>query len=145
LTTAYILLDAVCGDEIDILVVTQDSWSLEPQFSLSRQADDTESGFAISDDNVLGTGNSVVIGYEQTADRNSIRYSFSNPHFLNKPIAVKLSFAETSDGDNSVVQIARPFYSLNTPWATGISLEDTTEVSIIRQGGDVINEYQHQR
>lgn len=145
LTTAYILLDAVCGDEIDILVVTQDSWSLEPQFSLSRNANDTESGFAISDDNVLGTGNSVVIGYEQSADRNSIRYSFSNPHFLNKPISVKVSFAETSDGDNSILQVSRPFYSLDTPWATGISLEDTTEVSVIRQGGEVISEYQHQR
>jgi hypothetical protein len=144
LTTAYILLDAVCGDEIDILVVTQDSWSLEPQFSLSRQADDTESGFAISDDNVLGSGNSVVIGYEQSADRNSIRYSFSNPHFLNKPLSVKVSFAETSDGDNSVLHVSRPFYSLNTPWSAGIKVEDNSEVSTIRQGGEVINEYRHQ-
>src|SRR5690606_40938600 len=98
------------------------SWSLEPQVSFSQKADNSESGFAISDDNILGSGNSVVIGYEQTADRNSIRYSFSNPHFLNKPVAVKLSFAETSDGDNRSIYVARPFYSLNTPWSTGIQL-----------------------
>lgn len=145
LTTAYIWLDAVCGNEIDVLVVTQDSWSMEPQVSFSRQANDSESGFALSEDNVLGTGNSVVIGYEQTADRNAIRYSFSNPHFLNKPLAVKLSFAETSDGDNSVIDVSRPFYSLNTPWATGILLHDVSEVSIIRSGGDIVNEYGHQR
>lgn len=145
LSTAYIVPDAVCGDEIDILVVTQDSWSLEPQVSFSQKADNSESGFAISDDNILGSGNSVVIGYEQTADRNSIRYSFSNPHFLNKPVAVKLSFAETSDGDNSSIYVARPFYSLNTPWATGIQLDDISEVSVIRSGGDIINEYRHQQ
>lgn len=145
LTTAYIVPDAVCDDEIDILVVTQDSWSLEPQVSFSRKADNSESGFALSDDNILGSGNSVVIGYEQTADRNSIRYSFANPHFLNKPVSVKLSFAETSDGDNSSIYIARPFYSLNTPWATGIQLDDISEVSIIRAGGDVVNEYRHQQ
>jgi len=144
LTTAYILPEADCGDSIDILVVTQDSWSLEPEVSFSQNADDSESGFAISDDNVLGSGNSVSIGYEKDADRSSIRYSFSNPHFLNKPLSVKLSFAETSDGDNSSVNISRPFYSLNTPWSAGVQLEDNSEISIIRAGGDVINEYRHQ-
>jgi hypothetical protein len=145
LSTAYIVPDVVCDEEIDILVVTQDSWSLEPQVSFSQKADDSESGFALSDDNILGSGNSVVIGYEQTADRNSIRYSFSNPHFLNKPVSVKLSFAETSDGDNSSIYVAKPFYSLATPWATGIQLDDISEVSVIRSGGDVINEYRHQQ
>lgn len=145
LTAAHIVVDAVCGDEIDVLVVTQDAWSLEPQVSFSRQADDSESSFVLSDDNVLGTGNSVAIGYEQTADRNAIQYSFANPHFLNKPIAVKLSFAETSDGDNSSLYVARPFYSINTPWATGIKMDDISEVSIIRSGGKVVNEYRHQR
>lgn len=144
LTTAYILLDADCGDSIDILVVTQDTWSLEPQVSFSQKADDSESGFAISDDNILGTGNSVVVGYEQLADRNSVSYSFSNPHFLNKPVSVKLSFAETSDGDNSTIYVARPFYSLETPWSAGIQLDDNSEISIIRSGGDEINEYRHQ-
>lgn len=145
LTTAYVLLDAVCDDQVDILVVTQDSWSMEPQVSFSRQADDSESGFALSEDNLLGTGNSVLIGYEQTADRNAIRYSFSNPYFLNKPLAVRLSFSETSDGDNSLIDIAKPFYSLNTPWATGVLLQEISEVSIIRSGGEIVNKYGHQR
>lgn len=144
LTTAFILLDAVCGDEIDLLVVTKDSWSLEPQISFSKQADDNKSGFALSDDNILGTGNSIVIGYEKTADRNSVRYSVANPYFLNKPLAVKLSFAETSDGDNSSLYVARPFYSLTTPWGAGIKLEDVSLVNIIRAGGKEINEYRHQ-
>lgn len=145
LTTAYIYVDAICGDEIDILVVTQDSWSMEPQFSFSREADDNKSGFALSDDNVLGTGNSVVIGYEQTADRNAIRYSFANPHFLNKPVAIRLSYAETSDGNNSSIYLARPFYSLNSPWTAGILLEDNSEVSVIRSGGNIVNRYRYQR
>src|SRR5690606_20777962 len=81
----------------------------------------------------------------QTADRNAIRYSFSNPYFLNKPLAVRLSFSETSDGDNSLIDIAKPFYSLNTPWATGILLQEISEVSVIRSGGEVVNKYGHQR
>lgn len=144
LTTAFILLDAVCGDEIDLLVVTQDSWSLEPQVSFNKKADDSESGFALSDDNILGTGNSVVIGYEKTADRNSVHYSLANPHFLNKPIAVKLSFAETSDGDNSSIYVAHPFYSLKTPWAASAQFDDISQIDIIRSGGERVNEYRHQ-
>lgn len=144
LTSAYIQLAAVCADSVDVLVVTQDAWSLEPEVSFRRKAGESESGFGISDDNILGTGNSATIKYEQNADRNSIGYSFSNPYFLNKPYSIRLSYADTSDGRNTLLNFSRPFYSLTTPWSSGILLQDITEVNPIRAGGEIINEFQHQ-
>jgi len=143
LTNAYIIPAAVCDEGVDMLVVTQDAWSLEPRVSFSRKADDSESGFGLNDDNILGSGNSVTIMYEEMADRNSISYSFSNPHFLNKAVAVKLSYAETSDGNNTLLSVAHPFYSLNTPWAAGFLAQDIAEVKPIRSRGEKINEFRH--
>jgi hypothetical protein len=143
LTNAFIVPAAVCDDGVDLLVVTQDAWSLEPRVSFSRKADDSESGFGLNDDNILGSGNSVTIMYEEMADRNSISYSFSNPHFMNKPIAVRVSYAETSDGNNTLLNVAHPFYSLNTPWAASFLAQDIYEIKPIRSRGEKINEFRH--
>lgn len=144
LTNAYIQPAVICEDVIDILVVTQDAWSLEPEVSFKRKAGESESGFGITDDNIFGTGNAATIEYEQLADRNSLSYSFSNPHFLNKPYSIRVMYGDTSDGRNTLFEFSRPFYSLNTPWSAGVLAQDITEVTPIRSGGSIINEFRHQ-
>lgn len=143
-SNAYVLPESVCGDQVNLLVVTQDTWALEPQFSFSRQSGDNRTGFGISDGNILGSGNALTIAYSENEQRNGVSYDFSNPHFLNRQIDLRLYYEDTNDGRNSVVDIARPFYSLDTPWATGMRLEDVSLTETIRSRGEVINEFRHQ-
>lgn len=144
LSNAYVLPEFVCGDQVNLLVVTQDSWALEPQVSFSRQSESNQTGFAIADGNILGSGNSLTIGYTENEQRTAVGYSFSNPHFLNKEIALRLSYEDTNDGRNSIVDVSRPFYALDTPWATGIRLEDVSLELPIRSRGEEVNEFRHQ-
>lgn len=144
LTNAYIIPLTVCAEQVDIMVVTQDSWSLEPQLSLSRESEGTKSGFAISDGNIFGTGNSLTIGYEENAQRNLISYDFSNPHIFNSQIATKIYYADTSDGRDTILDISRPFHSLQTPWAAGFYTQDVTLEAAIRHMDEQINEFRHQ-
>ena len=144
LSNAYIVPLTVCDNAIDILVVTQDSWSLEPQFSLSKESEGTKSGFAIADGNILGTGNSFTVGYEENSQRNLIHYEFSNPHIFNSQIAAKIKYADTSDGKNTIVDVSHPFYSLETPWSAGIYTEDYTQDDSIRFQDEEINSFVHQ-
>jgi len=144
LANAYIVPLTVCDEVVDLLVVTQDSWSLEPQFSLSKHSEGTKSGFALTDSNILGSGNAFLVGYEQNSQRNLIRYEFSNPHLFNSQIDTKLYYADTSDGQNTIVDISHPFYSLITPWSTGIYSEDYTQDDVIRNQDTQINSYEHQ-
>ena len=144
LTNAYIVPLRVCAEQLDILVVTQDAWALEPQFSLSKESEGTKSGFAIADGNIFGTGNSLTIGYEENTQRNLINYEFSNPHIFNSQIAVKLYYADTSDGRDTIVNISHPFYSLATPWAAGFFTQDVTLELPIRYKDEQINEFRHQ-
>ncbi|MES2672875.1 MAG: BamA/TamA family outer membrane protein [Pseudomonadota bacterium] len=143
-TNAYILPESVCGNEVDLLVVTQDAWVLEPEFSFSQKSGDTESGYGISDGNIFGTGNALSIGYSKNEQRSGIGYEFYNPYFLNKQIAVRAEYEDTSDGRNSLINVSRPFYSLETPWAAGMRLEDIALVDIIRSRDEVVNEFRHQ-
>lgn len=144
LTNAYIVPLTVCAEQLDIMVVTQDSWALEPQFSVSKESEGTKSGFAIADGNIFGTGNSLTIGYEQNTERNMILYEFSNPHIFNSQIATKLYYADTSDGRDTLVDISHPFYSLETPWAAGFYAQDETLEEPIRHMDNEINSFRHQ-
>jgi hypothetical protein len=144
LTNAYILPKNICADQIDLSVVTQDSWALEPQVSISRKSQDTQTGFAIADGNIMGSGSSFVVGYSENQARNLISYDISNPHVFNSAISARVYYADTSDGRNTIVRVERPFHSLNTPWASGFYTEDLTLVDLIRHGDMQINEYNHQ-
>ncbi|MDR7090788.1 MULTISPECIES: hypothetical protein [Cellvibrio] len=144
LTNAYIVPVIVCADQVDIMVVTQDAWALEPQLSLSKESEGTKSGFAIADGNIFGTGNSLTIGYEENTQRNLISYDFSNPHIFNSQIATRIYYADTSDGRDTIFDVSHPFYSLETPWAAGFYTQDVTLEEPIRHMDEQINEFRHQ-
>jgi hypothetical protein len=143
LTNAYVLPEKVCGDVVDVVVITQDAWAIEPQVSFSRKSSDNQTGFAISDANVFGSGNSFKVGYSENEIRSAVSYELSNPYFLNKQIAVRVMHEDTTDGRNNLVSIARPFYSLDSPWASGLQVSDLSQVEEIRSRGLVINSFLH--
>jgi len=144
LTNAFILPEKVCGNNVDIIVITQDAWALEPQVSYSHKSSNNATGFALNDGNVFGTGNAFKVGYEKNSLRNTISYEFSNPYFLNRQLAVRALFQDTSDGRNTFLSVARPFYSLDTPWATGLQFSDLSQVEEIRSHGEKVNAFRHQ-
>ncbi|HEY7884913.1 MAG TPA: hypothetical protein VIC08_08220 [Cellvibrionaceae bacterium] len=144
LTGAFIVPEVICDEQVGLAVVTRDSWSLDVEVSFSHGGGDTSSGFGISDDNLLGTGIGLSIGYEQDAERNGIRYTFATDHLLNTRLATHLSYADTSDGKNIIANLEQPFYSRLAPWAAGISYSDVTEAKIIRASDEVINEFRHE-
>jgi outer membrane protein assembly factor BamA len=144
LTNAFIVPERVCGDYVDVMVVTQDSWALEPQVSFSHKSSNSQTGFALSDGNVFGTGNSFEVGYEENALRNTISYAFSNPYFLNKPVAVRALYQDSSDGRSTLLSVAHPFYSLDSPWAAGAQISDLSQIEEIRSRGEKVNAFRHQ-
>ncbi|MDX6847996.1 hypothetical protein SCD92_01410 [Gilvimarinus sp. SDUM040013] len=144
LTGAFIVPEQICQGAVDLVVVTRDSWSFEVEGSFSHSGGDSSSGVGISDDNILGSGTSFSIGYEQEADRTGIRYSLSTDHILSSRWSTRLAYADNSDGENVIVELERPFFSRHTPWAGGLTYNDVTEAEIIRSKGDEINGYRHE-
>lgn len=134
-----------CGDAgVVVLVVVRDVWTFEPRISFGREGGETKHGFGFGEGNLLGTGNSVFIGYDKNADRSSIDYSFYSPHLFDTRLSMAVGFADTSDGQQGIFELNHPFYSLQAPWAAGLKNEDLSFVDTIRYQGDVINAYRHQ-
>lgn len=144
LTNAFVLPEKVCGDNVDVVVITQDAWALEPQVSFSHKSSDNQTGFALSDGNVFGTGNSFEIGYKESELRNTTSYEFSNPYFLNRQLAVRALYQDSSDGRSTLLSVARPFYALDSHWATGVQLSDLAQIEEIRSRGEKVNAFLHQ-
>jgi hypothetical protein len=143
LASAYIVPEQVCGEFIDLRVVTRDAWSTEPDSSLSHSGGETKSGFGLSEDNLLGWGTSVSVGYEQMADRSAVNYTLSSPHVFNSRFAAQLAYADKTDGTDKIIEIAKPFYALSTRWAYGVSSQTISQTQAIRFDGAKRAEFGH--
>ncbi len=135
LASAYILPEALCQDGVDLVVMTRDVWSTEPDTSLSRNGGENKSGFGISEGNLLGQGNELAIGYETVGERSAINYDFTSPHIFNSHYYAHLAYADKTDGKDKIVELAKPFFSLQTPSAYGLTSKTITEAEILRYGG----------
>ncbi|WP_157484840.1 BamA/TamA family outer membrane protein [Gilvimarinus polysaccharolyticus] len=143
--TAFIVPHVICNGQVDLVVVTRDSWSLEVEASFSHSGGDSSSGFGFSDGNIFGSGNSFSIGYEQENESKGMNYTFRSDHFLNSRVATRISYADKSDGEDTVVEAKLPFYSRSTVWAGGAAYRDTGENEIIRAKGEEISRFRHEK
>lgn len=143
LANAYITVSQVCANSVELTVYTQDAWTTEPQLSFGHTGGETSSGFGLAEGNFLGSGNSLSVGYRKDADRSGVSYYFSSPHFLNSRLAARLGYSDNSDGEDSVVDIAYPFYSLKTPVSYGVRSEKLTQLEPIRFKGEEVDEFRH--
>lgn len=142
--TAFIVPHVICDDQVDLVVVTRDSWSLEIEASFSHSGGDSSSGFGFSDGNIFGSGNSFSVEYEQENESRGMSYTFRTDHLFNSRIATRLSYADKSDGEDIVVELGLPFYSRSSLWGGGIAYRDEGEDEIIRAKGDEINRFRHE-
>jgi len=136
---ATIEVDEVCGGNVALLVVTRDIWTLEPQIDLSRQGGETGHGFGFSEENLLGTGTALTLGYDKDEERSRTSLSFYTPHLLNSRVETSAVFAETSDGQQTEISVQRPFFSLDTAWAAGTTHSDITQDETISYRDEDIN------
>lgn len=143
LASAFILPEALCGDAVDLVVITRDVWSTEPDTSISRSGGENKSGFGLSEANLLGYGNELAISYEQVGDRSAINYEFTSPHIFNSHFYTHIAYADKSDGEDKIFELGKPFYSLQTPNAYGVSSKNITQTEILRYGGEQRSAFLH--
>jgi outer membrane protein assembly factor BamA len=103
-----------CGEAIDLEVITKEVWTLTPQFSFGSSGGNSKSGFAISDSNLLGTGQRVTVGYSKDTNRNSYELHFMEPNFKGRRVIIRGRLIDSSDGSEQYLNISRPFFALDT-------------------------------
>jgi hypothetical protein len=109
---------------VDVDVTTQDGWTLELGGSLGSKGGTTTYGVSLSENDLLGTGRRVSVDYDKEIDRTVRSVSFDDPYLFKPYWKGSLAFENNSDGRRRFAEVARPFYSFLTPWATDALYDD---------------------
>jgi hypothetical protein len=106
---------------VDVIVTTQDSWSIAPETQAGSKGGKSTVGATLSETNLLGLGKDLELGWQNGVDRSRIGVVYSDPAFFAPYWKANFSYGVNSDGYDHRFQVSRPFYSFATPWATEFS------------------------
>lgn len=130
---------------VDVLVKVRDVWTLNPGASYGRSGGVNHSGLQLEEGNLLGYGKSLSLGHARNVDRNVWQWDYYDPNVLSSRWELNARYADASDGGLKGLNIAHPFYALDTRW--GATVDATHEERIGRryEMGAVTAQYRLQR
>ena len=126
---------------VDLLVKTQDAWTTQPQFNISSEGGQTKYSGGFEEVNLLGYGKDLSYFYKKDVDGITHVLDYKDPQFLNTRLKLATDFQDTATGNVQNVTLERPFFSLATPVAGGITVNRSMGLQKIFQGGQQINSY----
>ena len=118
---ARVIANRVCGNDVDIVVVTRDVWSLLPTASVTRTGGENEYDLGMSEHNIFGTGVEVDAELFKTLDRSGASAGFTNPNLGNSRVGLGLRVQNADDGDGVTAFLGQPFYALDARRAWNVA------------------------
>jgi hypothetical protein len=138
---ARVIPRRLCGDVLDIFVVTRDVWTLMPRVSLARTGSENEVGFGVTDNNLLGSGKYIALGYEKDQDRRGLAFAFADPNIGDSRWSLDLAVVDNNDGRSAAGSVQYPFYALDSRRAFSLAVEDDNREEGLYFLGDDVWEY----
>jgi hypothetical protein len=124
-------------------VRVREVWTLNPGIQFGRAGGRNTTGFKLQDENFLGRGKSMQITHKNDVDRTTTAVEYEDPNVLGTWWQLFGEYADQSDGKTKRLQIAHPFYSLDTRWAFGVSALDSTRTDSRYDLGQIVDQYGH--
>ena len=104
----------VCGDKVDIEVITRDSWSFAPDLSFDRAGGENSFGFGLRDSNIFGLGNELQIASSNDIDRRSSEIVYSDNNLFGTRLRNRTEFVSSDDGSTALFDLGLPFFALDS-------------------------------
>lgn len=130
---------------VDIEVMTRDTWTIDVGASVGRSGGANTSGAQLRDYNLLGTGTSLSVGRSNGVDRSGNEFELSSDHAFGTGIALGLSHAANSDGRRDAISAKRPFRSLDSRWAAGLTASRDDRIDAVYNAGNIVSQYRRQQ
>jgi outer membrane protein assembly factor BamA len=121
---AHIVPVRYADGKVDLKVITKDVWTLSPGISFGRAGGTNATDFNIQDSNIFGSGKRIQLSRGSTVDRTSDTVSWNDPNVLGSHWTTALAYVDSSDGTQRSLQVAQPFYSLDTRWSAKVVAVD---------------------
>jgi hypothetical protein len=135
----------VGANKQDIYVHTEDQWTTQVNISAGKSSGYSEFGMSIEESNFLGMGKTVAIEYNDDVERSKYEALYYDPQFLNSRWKFETSYQSASDGWGHTLNLLRPFYSLDTKWAYGVSWDSGAATRPLYHKGRAVAEIDEDR
>jgi hypothetical protein len=131
--------------KVDVNIATSDVWTLMPRLSLSRSGGRNKAALGIKEQNLLGSGTAIELMYKSDVDRDYHVLKYHDRNLGHSWYGLTVNVEDNSDGHSGFLEIGKPFYSLDSRQAQGLSLLDRDSVGSFYERGDVAAEYRQQQ
>lgn len=128
---------------VDLMVRTQDSWTLTPRLNIGTEGGESSFVLGASEGNLFGGGKQVSAVHAQKGARKRDEFRFGDPRFAGSEGRLLTHFAATDRGDEVGVSLQRPFFSHDTPWSAGGSYARVVQEETLYGSGAVASEFSH--
>lgn len=128
---------------VDLQVTTRDTWTIDLAGRLSRAGGSNSTSFGIKDYNFLGTGMRLGVSQTSNADRRGTEFEVSYPQAFDGWTQVNYLQGHYDDGARKVGAVTRPFYSLDSRWAAGVSWDQQNRIDSTYNDGNIVGQYRH--
>ncbi|HET7862824.1 MAG TPA: hypothetical protein VFL86_00320 [Burkholderiaceae bacterium] len=126
---------------VDVDVVTQDLWTLNPGISIGRSGGSGSTGMGISELNLLGLGSELSVSVKSNVDRSTRTMSYRDRQLAGSWWGVAAQYSNNSDGRSQELALDHPFYALDSRWAAGAMTRSVQRVESQYELGQVIGQF----
>jgi hypothetical protein len=141
LKSASVTAGAPRGGVVDILVVTQDSWSLLPGIPIASAGGQTTYGLQLLERNLLGTGRELSFSYNKEIQRITRILEYIDPYLLGSYWSGRFSQGWNSDGERTRAELSHPFSYLSSPRSHDFGLDVFGQTTRTYADGEVSAAY----
>ena len=134
---------AVHDGVVDVEVMTRDTWSLDVSASASREGGANKGRISVAEENLLGTGISVGVGYTSDVDRSGTTFNIADPNVFGTRTTASYAYSKNEDGHGQSASLQRPFYELDARWAAGFTASENDGIDALYNAGNSVAEYRH--
>jgi hypothetical protein len=127
--------------KVDVRVITKDVWTLSPGISFGRAGGTNSTNFNLQDTNFLGWGKTLQVSRGSTVDRTSDTVAWTDPNVFGSRWTSALTYSDSSDGSQRSLQVTHPFYSLDAPWSTKITVLNFNRTISRYNLGDIVDQF----
>ena len=127
--------------KVDVRVITKDVWTLSPGISFGRAGGTNSTNFNLQDTNFLGWGKTLQVSRGSTVDRTSDTVAWTDPNVFGSRWTSALTYADSSDGSQRSLLVTHPFYSLDAPWSTKITVLNFNRTISRYNLGEIVDQF----
>lgn len=129
---------------VDLRVRVRDVWSLSPGIGVGRSGGENKTRARIVDENFLGRGQYLAVGYTSTVDRSGLSFDFRDQNFFGSWWGIDAGYTDSSDGSTISMGIGRPFFSLDTRWSAGVNALTNDQITPLYDLGAKVDEFRQE-